>query len=101
MSAPSVLMSLSWVRIAYSGMNMSAAGIRYATSTEVLSGLTPRHLSRTNAYAARLAAMIDTAVLTNATMMVLAYQVVNGSLLNRKTKCSSDHGLGQNMLWIC
>ena len=49
MSAAWVLMILSCVRIAYSGMNMSDGGIRYATSTAVLSGLTPRHFNRTSA----------------------------------------------------
>ena len=73
-------MSLSCVRMAYSGMNISAGGIRYATSTEVLSGPVPRHFSRTSAYAPRLAANSDTSVLTNATRIVLVYQVANGSL---------------------
>src|SRR5207245_2460278 len=46
-------------------------------------------------------AMSDSSVLTTATRTVLAYQVGNGSCVNRNTKCSSDHGDGQNMLWIC
>ena len=94
-------MSLSCVRIAYSGMNISDGGIRYATSTAVLSGPVPRHFRRTSAYAPRLAANSDTNVLTPATRMVLAYQAANGSCVKRNTKCSSVHGDGQNMLWIC
>src|SRR5437867_7552151 len=94
-------MSFNCVTMKYSGMSMSACGIRYATSTAVLSGLVPRHFKRTSAYAPRLAANTDTSVLTHATRIVLAYQVANGSWVNRNVKCSSVHGDGQNMLWIC
>src|ERR1700687_1154537 len=98
MSAACVLISFNWTRMAYSGMNIRAGGIRYATRTDVLSGPVPRHYKRTSAYAPRLAAKTDTNVLTPATRIVLAYQVANGSWVNRKTKCSSVQGDGQNML---
>ena len=49
MSASGVLITLSWFKMAYSGMNISAGGIKYATSTAVLSGLVPFHFNRTSA----------------------------------------------------
>src|SRR5688572_3444845 len=87
--------------MAYSGIKSSAVGIRYATRTDELSGPAPFQRSRTSAYAPRLAAKSETAVATVETMIVFRYHLGNSVLVNRKLKCSSVQGVGQNMFWIC
>src|SRR5215468_10918802 len=94
-------MMCNWVRMAYSGINIMTVGIKYAISTDVPSRLDPRHFSRTSAYAPRLAANSEMMVTTVLTSTVFAYQLTNGTFVNRYWKCSRVHGLGQNMSLIC